>query len=249
MSLETEIAALTSEARSLLNYFNAKKAGIDSAVLAAIAAVPAMSRTWYVDQVAGSDANAGTKEAPFKTIEKAANSTPATGVCNINLMGDYTFTSLVRSPCAFILVSGAEATVQPKIYLKYMDSGTSSGSTELAGFLLTGQFANIGIRKADLIFPSTAGATKLTATLLCSFIRTNQRTNLPPMLGVSLEGLAVTMDATFYGALIGNSTSSVCLSANEVTFPSGFGGKYISTVAAGVDPKTLNNVMTNLPSL
>ncbi|HGY2299755.1 TPA: hypothetical protein ACNV18_001481 [Pseudomonas putida] len=249
MSLESQLAELTQTCNKLVEYFNTKKAGIDAALAAAIAAAPAMSRTWYVDQVAGSDANAGTKDAPFKTFEKAANSTPATGVCNINLMGDYTFTTLVRSSCAFILVSGAEATVQPKIYLKYMDSGTSSGSTELAGFLLTGQSANIGIRKADLAFPSTAGATKLTATLLCSFIRTNQRTNLPPMLGVSLEGLAVTMDATFYGALIGNSTSSVCLNANEVTFPSGFGGKYISTVAAGVDPKTLNNVLTNLPSL
>lgn len=248
MSLESQIADLNKNTTDLINYFNAKKAGIESALAAAIAAAPETSRSWFVDQVAGSDTNSGSRELPFKSFEKAIASTPASGLCTINLLGDYTMTALVRATCAYVYISGVEVAVRPKITVKYVPG--SGGATELAGFLFRAQAANIEFRTVEIALPSISGiAPAPVDQRLCSFLRTNQGSNLPPMLGVSLESTVITMDASFFGALIGNSTCAVCLNANATTFPSGFGGKYISSVGAGIDPKSLNNVLTNLPSL
>lgn len=247
MSLESEIAALTSEARSLLNYFNTKKAGIDSSVQAAIAAVPEISRTWWVDQVAGLDTNLGTKESPFRTIDKAMKSTPASGVCTINLLSDYSFDKWVVSTCAYVFINGANAAVRPKLKPQYY---LFEGATYLAGFLFQGQCATIEISAVDLVFPTVTGVTPAPVTQrLCTFLRTNSNSGLPPLLGVTLEGVNITMDASFFGALVGVSTTPVSLNANATTVPTGFGGKYISGIASGTDPKTLNNVLTNLSAL
>lgn len=250
MSLEQQIAELVSATNSLLTTYNNKINGINSALAAAVAAAPETTRTWWVDQITGADTNTGSKDSPFKSFEKAVSSTPASGVCNINLMSDYTFSTLLRSTCAYIYITGVSAATRPKINVKYINTGTNNGSTELAGFLFAAQAANVEFRTVEIVFPSPVGATPAPVDQrLCSFLRTNFGSNLPPMLGVSLESMAISMDPAFFGALIGNSTCAVCLNANTVIFPSGFGGKYISSVAAGVDPKTLNNVLTNLPSL
>ncbi|MNF05142.1 hypothetical protein D3C80_2048080 [compost metagenome] len=72
---------------------------------------------------------------------------------------------------------------------------------------------------------------------------------MPPQIGVTLENLAVTNVADFFGCLIGVTASSVSLAVSQVSFPSDFGGKYIITVSAGTDPKTLSNVLTNVSAL
>jgi hypothetical protein len=48
---------------------------------------------------------------------------------------------------------------------------------------------------------------------------------------------------------VGTAASAVVLGCSAVTFPGDMAGKYISSVPAGTDPKTLNNVLTSLPSL
>lgn len=65
------ISALTSEAARLIDVFQTKESGINSALNAAIAAVPYPRKTYYVDSVAGSDSNAGTEAAPFLTLGAA----------------------------------------------------------------------------------------------------------------------------------------------------------------------------------
>jgi hypothetical protein len=251
MSLETEIAALTSKATSLIDYFNARKNSIDSAVAAAIAAVPETTRSWYVDQAVGLDTNPGTREAPFKTIEKALKSTPAAGTCQVNLLSDYTMESRIISSCAYLYIYGGFAATQPKLKPKYSQSTEADGViTSLSSFLMLSQSSSIEIRNVDVVFPSTAGVSPApTNTRLCSLIRANSGSSLPPIIGVSLESLAVTMDASFFGALVGPSTCATALNVYSTTFPSGFGGKYIAGVSSGTDPKSLNNVLTNLNAL
>ncbi|MGE7094730.1 hypothetical protein ACQKIS_00900 [Pseudomonas fulva] len=248
MSLETEIAALTSEARSLLNYFNNKKAGIDSAVQAAIAAVPESSRSWYVDQVAGLDTNLGTtKESPFKTIDKAIKSTPAFGICTVNLLSDYTFEKWIVSTCAYINITGGSAMSRPKLKPQYLQF---DGATYLGGFLLQGPYATVNLSSVDLVFPAIAGVSPAPSVQrLCSFLRTTSVVGMAPLLGLCLDAVTVTMDPTFFGSLIGVTTTPISLNANGVTFPSGFGGKYVSGVASGTDPKTLTGIITNLSAL
>ncbi|MFK0086494.1 hypothetical protein ACIQUS_04285 [Pseudomonas sp. NPDC090755] len=253
MSLETDVANLVTKTTTLIDYFNGKKAGIDAAVAAAVAAVPETSRTWYVDQVSGLDTNLGSKSSPFKSIEKAIKSTPAAGSCTVNLMGDYTLDYLIVSTCAYLFLYGGLLATAPKLragYYQTTDAATGVKTTQLGGFLLMGQASSIELRQVDPVLPAATGVTPTpTSIRLCSLIRTNAGSNLPPLVGVTLSTLTVSMDSTFAGALVGISTSSVVLNCTATTFPSDFGGKYIGGVASGTEPKTLNNVLTNLSAL
>ncbi len=250
MSLESQVADLVASSNNLIAYFNTKKTAIDQAVAAAIAAVPEMVRGWYVDQVAGLDTNLGNLASPFKTFDKAIKSTPPGGVCQINLLSDYTLDVAYLSTCSYLSIVGIGA-VAPKLRLKYfIVTPDTTPTRQLGGFLFQSQNSNFEMRNVTLVLPTTVGVPAGAGDQrLSSFLRTNGASNLPPLLSVSLGGMTVEMDPSFYGALIGTSTSSVCLCASGVTFPSGFGGKYLSAVASGVDPKTLPNVLTNLSTL
>jgi len=85
MSLEQQIAVLANEAAALNQTFQNKKAEIDAAVAAAVAAAPSLYRTYYVDAVNGDDANEGTQAAPFATVKKACGAVPAGGFGRILL--------------------------------------------------------------------------------------------------------------------------------------------------------------------
>ncbi|MBH3420767.1 MULTISPECIES: hypothetical protein [Pseudomonas] len=79
MSMETTITSLVAAANKLTSAINGKVAEIDASVLAAVRAIPEMSRSFYVDAVGGSDLALGTMEAPLKTIKEAmgrSNTTP-----------------------------------------------------------------------------------------------------------------------------------------------------------------------------
>ncbi|MFG0398859.1 hypothetical protein, partial [Pseudomonas sp. zjy_11] len=65
----------------------------------------------------------------------------------------------------------------------------------------------------------------------------------------SLENVAVTMAADWFGNFIGLTSSSLILATTNVQFPSGFAGRYVSNVAAGALVKDLGHVMSNLASL
>jgi len=63
------IPALTAAAAQLLDYFESAKASIDSAVSAAIAAIPAKGGvSYYLDSIAGDDTAPGTISAPMQTF-------------------------------------------------------------------------------------------------------------------------------------------------------------------------------------
>ncbi|MBN3862083.1 hypothetical protein HCU66_07550 [Pseudomonas frederiksbergensis] len=252
MSLESQIADLVSATNTLITTYNGKKTAIDAALAAAIAGVPETSRTWFVDQVNGNDANAGnTLAAPFKTLNKAISSTPASGQCTINLLSDYTFTVNVPVLCAYLVIFGYNAVtsgVTPKLRPQYFLANDST--TQMASLIFYSQSSNVELRNVDLVLPSVAGqAPAPTITRVCSFIKTNAASNMPPVLGVMLQTVVVTKASDFYGALVGISASVLALGCYGVTFPSDFAGKYVSTVGAGVASNTLSQVTTNLTTL
>lgn len=253
MSLESQIADLVSASNALVTTFTNKKNEITAAVNAAIAAVPDGKKTWYVDQVNGLDTNAGnTSVTPFKTISKAIDSSPKNGFCSVFLINDYVFDGPISVNCAYLEIYGYNAVasgVAPKLKPKYY-STTDGTITGLGGFVLYGIGSNIEIRSCNIELPSVAGVVPAPVTTrLNSFIKTNSGSALPPVIGVMLEALTVTKAADFFGALVGTAASAVSLGCSAVTFPSDMAGKYISSVPAGTDPKTLNNILTSLPSL
>lgn len=247
MSLESEVAALTSEARALLNYFNTKKAAIDAAVIAAITAIPETTRNWYVDPVIGLDTNPGTAALPFRTIEKCLASTPNSGVCGVYLLKDYDLASQIDISCSLMIIKGA--TGVEKLRVKYY-SNVNNGVTDtrMGGFAFQRQGANIEMRELTLELPSPAGITPLN-NRANSLFRTFGSYSVPPVMGVQMNTVNVTKAADWVGFLISASASCVALGCGSVTFPTDFGGRYIDGIAAGTDTKTLSRVLTNLATL
>lgn len=246
MSLESQIADLVTTTNGLITAFNSKKASIDSAVAAAIAAVPETAKTFYVDQVAGLDTNPGTLAAPLQTINKAIAMTPSSGSCTVQLLSDYEWGSSIAVTCGFLAVLGYNQTrlLKPK-YFNGIDLVQYLGC-----FNLNAPCVGIEIRACGIAFPSKAGlVSKPTRSRITSLVRTNSGSYVPAVVSVTLIGLTVTKADDFVGNLIGLSNSCVCLNCSSVVFPGDFAGFYISDIAAGVDPKSTPHVLTNLTSL
>ncbi|MDD2059063.1 hypothetical protein N5D52_20730 [Pseudomonas sp. GD03860] len=252
MSLESDVGNLVTQATSLIDYFKTRKAGIDASVAAAIAAVPAMNRTWYVDQVSGLDTNDGSAAAPFKTVGKAMASTPANGICFVNLLSDYNFNDTTALTVGYLVLNGNGAT--RKLYPKYYQTVDGQGvtATVLGGFSASSVGYTVEIRGSEIVLPSPAGQVPApNVTRSNSFVRTNSGSNLPPYVSLVLQAPVITMASDFYGALIGLSASSAILSVSGGTIPTAMLGHYLSNVGtpAGTDPKTLNYVLTNLSAI
>ena len=69
-----------------------------------------MSKTVYLDRVNGSDTSGdGSPNAPFKSIPKAENSVPPSGIVNIKLLSDYTIEDAIRiDNNRIVVITGAE---------------------------------------------------------------------------------------------------------------------------------------------
>lgn len=65
------ISALNSEAARLLAYFQGAESSIESRLNTAIQTVGTPGKQYFVDAIAGNDANAGAYSTPFLTIDKA----------------------------------------------------------------------------------------------------------------------------------------------------------------------------------
>jgi len=253
MSLESDVGNLVTQTTKLVDYFGSKKSVIDKAVADAIAAVPETSRTWYVDQVNGLDSNAGTKAAPFKSINKALSATPNSGYCTVYVVGDYEMNIVIGSSCSVLLIIGVPDAngVRPKLKPKYL-TATSDGvtGTNMVGFNQYLASNLISFRDIDIVLPSPAGFNPAPTNLRTScFIRGFSSTNVPTVFNVSLENVAVTMAPDWFGNFIGLAASSLILAITGTSFPSGFAGRYVSNVAAGALVKDLGHVMCNLNSL
>lgn len=253
MSLETDVAALVTQTTKLIDYFGTKKSDIDKAVAAAIAAAPETSRSWYVDPVNGLDTNAGTQAAPLKTINRAIAMTPPSGVCTAYILDDYDMPAGIGSlNSVLILIGVAKNGVRPKLKPKYITSTDAAQitTTNMTGFNMYLASNLISFRDIDIYLPSPAGFTPAPNNARAgSFFRGFSSVNVPTVFNVSLENVAVTMAADWFGNFIGVTSSSVILATTNVQFPSGFAGRYISNVAAGALVKDLGHVMSNLASL
>lgn len=253
MSLESDVGNLVTQTTALIDYFKTRKAGIDAAVQAAIGAVPDTSRSWYVDPVNGQDTNDGSQAKPFKTINKAIGNTPSSGVCTAYVMDDYDMPAGIGSTCSVLILSGvAKNGVRPKLKPKYITSTDANNITtsNMTGFNMYLASNLISIRDMDIVLPSPAGINPAPNNARAgAFFRGFSSVNVPTVFNVSLENVAVTMAADWFGNFIGLTSSSLILATTNVQFPSGFAGKYVSNVAAGALVKDLGHVMSNLASL
>lgn len=246
MSLESQIAELVSATTALVTTFNGKKKEIELALADAVAAVPEMRRTWYVDQVLGLDSNTGTRAFPYKTIAKAMSATPIGGIADLRLLNDYDLDGSIVVEGRYIRLYG-DGGVRKIItrYFKTVSNGTEV--TWLTGFsMLSG--SQCETQDIELILPSSAGVLPVPSGHPCSVFKTNHYGGLP-ILSVKLSGCKITAPDDFIGWLVGAPASATMLEVATTTLPAAFGGKYIYGVSAGTSTNTLSNVMSNLSTL
>lgn len=246
MSLESTIADLVTKTTNLLDYFNNKKAGIDAAVAAAIAAVPANLKVFYVNQLTGVDTNVGSTSAPLKTLDRALYNTPVGGVCRVYLQDDYTMSSNINVDGRFLTifsdVTGTRRKLIPVYYLAA--EGTAN---YLSGFpIMNG--GQIMMQDIVIPIPSSAGLAIAPTGFTCSMFKTTSNGGTP-IVAVKMTQCEVTAPADFPGALLGVPNSAVVFEVLAVSFPVGFNGRYLFGVSAGTASNTLPNVLTNLSTL
>lgn len=245
MSLETDVANLVTKTTQLIDYFNSRKAGIDSAVANAIAAVPLMAKTFYVDQVAGVDTAEGTSAAPLRTIQKAISNTPIGGVCKVLLATDYVLDVNAGVDLRCLDIGSSVSGVKRKLTLGH--SASSDGSMRLNGFTFANGSA-LMLADVTLVLPSPAGITPAVPAFNNSVFKTGS-SGSTPIFSVKLSGVDVQSAADSTAMLFLLLSSAIVFEAVGSTFPSGFGGRYIGGIASGTAVNTHNNILSNLTTL
>ena len=243
MSLESQIADLVSATNSLITNFNAKKASIDTAVAAAIGAVPNLVKSYYVDQVAGVDTNVGTQAAPLKTIEQALSNTPAGGLCTVILINDYTMNGTITTDKQMLHIKSLISTVKKKLNTPYY---MQDDLVKLPGFTF-GTGGVVMLTDITLTLPSIAGV-PVPQPFYNALFKTGSVAGIP-MQTVKFSRSEVLQAADATATLFVQLSSAVTFMVTETTFPAGFGGRYISGVASGTSPTALSTVITNLGTL
>ena len=243
MSLESQIADLVSATTSLVTTFNGKKTSIDAAVAAAIAAVPNMVKTFYVDQIAGDDTSVGTQALPLKTIEKALSNTPSGGLCTVVLISDYTMNGTITTDKQMLHIKSLISTVKKKLNTPYYvqdDIAKLPGITFATGGVVM-------LTDITLTLPSIVGV-PVPQPFYNAFFKTGSVAGIP-LMTVKFSRCEVLQAADATATLFVQLSSAVTFMVTETTFPAGFGGRYISGVASGTSPTALSTVITNLGTL
>ncbi|WP_416465690.1 hypothetical protein [Pseudomonas sp. LFS044] len=246
MSLESDVANLVTKTTSLIDYFTGRKASIDASVSAAIAAIPDGLKNIYVNALTGDDSAAGTAAAPVKTIERALRNTPVGGVCVAYLQTDYVMNTAINIDGRFLHLRSDVSGVKRKVTCNYYL--TSDGSaTYLSGYV---QYNGAQIMVTDLTFalPSPAGFVPAPTGFVNALFKTNSSAGTV-VCSVKMTACEVTAPADFLGFIVGSPNCAIILEVLNVSFPAGFGGRYVHLVAAGTNPATLPNLLTNLSSL
>ncbi|KAB0507773.1 hypothetical protein [Pseudomonas moorei] len=246
MSLESQIADLVSATNTLITTFNTKKTSIDAAVAAAIAAIPVGLKNYYINPLTGDDTAVGSAAAPLKTLDKALSTTPVGGVCVAYLQTDYVMNNSLNVDGRFLHIRSDVSGVKRKITHNYY--ATSDGSaTYLAGFV---QYNGAQIMVSDLTFvlPSPAGLNPVPSGFVNALFKTNSSAGTV-MCAVKMTGCEVIAPADYLGFIVGSPNCAIAFEVLNVQFPAGFGGRYITNVAAGTSSATLSNLLTNLSTL
>lgn len=134
MSLETQVADLVTATNALVSVYQTKADEIDAEVTAAVQAIPAMSKTFYVDAINGNDANDGEQATPKKTFKAACDAVPVGGYGVIYLTAAQTFelTSDIELRNKYILVNSRGYTagdVNTYATLKNKETSTAGQAT------------------------------------------------------------------------------------------------------------------------
>lgn len=246
MSLETEIAGLTSKATALLDYFTTFKNAAAKAIADAVTAAPAISRTFYVNPLTGDDNALGNADTPLKTLGRAVAATPSGGMGDYILQGDYTHAEALSVGSRRIIIRGdiADSKARRLILNEYL--GTN-GMKRFGGVQVN-MGGSIDFADLTVSLPDSAGGLSATQDAFYSMFYAGG-SKLPGFLPVKLYNIEFALRGTFTGKIVGSGLPCVSLSAVNCTIPAALEGYLVQGVTAGKDPNTIPWLTTNIAKL
>lgn len=246
MSLETEVAAFTGKATALLDYLTTFKTNAASAIAAAVAAAPEISRTFYVNTLTGDDNALGKIDSPLKTIERAVASTPSGGVADIILAEDYTLASPISVGSRRIMIRGeTESSNTRKLILN--EFLNAKGTKQFGSFQFN-RASSVDFGDLTISLPDTAGGLSAAQDVYYAMMFAGG-TKMPGFMPIKLYNVAFALRGNFTGKIVGPGFPSLSLTAVNCTIPAALEGYLISGVTAGKDPNTLPHLLTNITKL
>ncbi len=243
MSLETEIAALVAVNNKLVDYYSGKKAAIDAAVSAAVAAAPSIVRVYWVDQQLGDDANGlGTEASPFKTLQRAVDATPDGGRVQAWLSKDYVLDKHINLTGRRLIVAGAAGSGRKLICNEFMPEGDTQ--LRVGSFWLSND-STVQLVNVTVSLPASS-AGELSAYYALVFA---SGSSAPILIQLRMYNCAFELRGTYRGKLFGPGSVLFVLSMIGTAVPSALNGLLIPGIAAGTLSKDVGHVITNLSSL
>lgn len=232
MSLESTIASLIESNNALRNTFLGWKTEADTALAAALAAMPAFELTYYVDATAGDDTQNGkTPATAFSTLEKAIETAPAVAGVTIYILSDIQLSKYVFSRAQRLYLRGWNKATGAGALRKMTVLGEAiNRSTCIAG-IESLQGCHISLSHLEVTVPKKSGTVNYITGVFT------------PYYG----GTIFATDCSFKAAAGADASlvqawgGTVNMYFNESTGDATMPGRYFSGVAAGANPNALNN--------
>lgn len=244
MSLEGKIAELVTATNGLISTFNGKKNEIDQSVLKAVAAVPNLLKTWYVDQAKGDDKNNGSESSPFFSIEAALNATPFGGGAVVFLSSDYVADRRIAVNGKFLYIIGVGD--RKKYTVKYCDYLYNGEKIRILSGFSFDFGASVSVGNIDFKLPSIVGDEPDKMNFGYTSLFSSVAWGGQPVMQVKLWNSTVFAPDDFKGWLVNSGGAAIAFVGSSVKFSENLKGKYVYGVSGGTLPSTLNWVLTNI---
>lgn len=246
MSLETEIAGLTSKVTSLIDYFTSFRSSSARAIADAVAAAPSIYRIFYINSLIGDDNALGTVDAPFKTFSRAIAATPDGGVVEMILQADYVHAAALPMGSRRVIVRGDNPDTSTR-KLTLNEYTVANGNKRFGGFQVNSG-GSVDFCDMTVVLPDTPSGFAAPLDAYYAMVYAGG-SKMPGFAAVKLYNLVFVLRGTFGGKIVGPSFGTLSLTALNCTIPSALEGCLITGVPAGKDPNTIPSLITNITKL
>ncbi|AXF86631.1 hypothetical protein DTO96_102386 [Ephemeroptericola cinctiostellae] len=227
-----------------------KMASINASVAAAIAAVPALEKTCFLDEIAGSDTNDGlTAGTAFATMTKCATLSQIGGILTIKIVGDYTLKApeVTFKKNSVTFITSAARKTDGSIYslnLALFDDGVTAGSKVVSSLASLHGYNSISTDQLNVVFPLNPTNAPITQP---EFLRVRGLGDLS--IRSNIFSGAITSAGRVGCWMKSRGQGRVELYLYSTTYTSDMAGRWLNGMAAAADPKSYTDVLTNLTSL
>lgn len=253
MSLETQIAGLTTQAGQLLDLpqqiANTAAAQIALVANQFAANQAAMSPVFYVNQASGADTNPGSAAAPLRSIARAVQLAPAGSRVTVMLQADHVVgADIALNGHELVIRSDTTGTRRGLTFERFVNNATTPPSRSLRSVI----FANgAGVVLWDLVVtvPPLDGtwgtlADGSTGNMFRAF------GNVASAASVAIWNCELVFPATVFAPMFGNGPANLEVNATIIT--GGLNGKvHPAFTASGgtANTATAHRIRTNLPTI